>query len=252
MSAHEHEHDHGGCSERHDDLAAYALGALPPGESAALEQHLAACDSCRERLLWLRPAADLVPASVPQLNARPELKRELMAIVREEAPAPARGAATFEEPAKPGPFARFRRKLLGDGPLRPALAGFAAFCLVVVGIAGYELGTGDDGGSGSAESFAALPTSPKTDAHGTVEVEGGNATLTVADMDSIPHNEVYQAWIAEGDTIQPSSVFVVDSSGGGSASIPDLPNGADRVMITREPAGGSTEPSTAPVLSAEL
>ena len=73
-------------------------------------------------------------------------------------------------------------------------------------------------------------------------------------MDSIPHNEVYQAWIADSqtDTVEPSSIFVVDSSGGGSASIPDIPSGADRVMITREPAGGSEKPSTSPVLSAEL
>ncbi len=71
-------------------------------------------------------------------------------------------------------------------------------------------------------------------------------------MDSIPRDEVYQAWVADGDAIEPSSIFVVDSSGGGSASIPDIPSGADRVMVTREPAGGSEKPSTAPVLSAEL
>jgi anti-sigma-K factor RskA len=248
MSA--HDTDHGGCSERHDDLAAYALGALPPAESAALERHLAGCESCRERLHWLRPAADLVPASVEQLNPPPALKRELMAIVRDEAPETA--AAPAAAPERPGPVARFRMKLLGDGPLRPALAGFAVFCLVVAGIAGYELGTGDDGDSSPAKSFAVLPASPQMDGHGTVEVEGGSATLTVSDMDPIPHNEVYQAWVADGDSVQPSSIFVVDAAGGGSASIPDLPAGADRLMVTREPAGGSTQPSTAAVLSAEL
>jgi anti-sigma-K factor RskA len=240
--------DHGGCSERHDDLATYALGALPAGESAALEQHLAGCETCTERLRWLRPAADLLPASVQQLSPPPELKQDLMAIVREEAPASAHQQAA--EPDRPGPFARFRMKLLGDGPLRPALAGFAAFCLVVVGIAGYELGTGDDGSSSS--SFAALPTAPGKDAHGTVDVEGGKGTLTVANMDSIPRDEVYQAWVADGNKIEPSSTFVVDSAGGGFASIPEIPAGADRVMVTREPAGGSEQPSTAPVLSAEL
>jgi len=246
------EMDHGGCSERHDDLATYALGALPPGEAAALEQHLAGCETCTERLQWLRPAADLLPASVEQLNPRPELKRDLMAVVREEAPAyaPARQPSRAEA-AKPGPFARFRMKLLGDGPLRPALAGFAAFCLVVVGIAGFELGK-DGGETTTTSSFAALPTSSKMTGGGTVQVSGGQGTLTVAGMDPIPHDEVYQAWVADGDKIEPSSIFVVNSAGQGSASIPDLPPGADRVMVTREPAGGSQQPSTAPVLSAEL
>ena len=242
--------DHGGCAERHDDLAAYALGALPPGEAAALEQHLAGCESCSERVRWLRPAADLLPASVQQLNPPPELKRDLMAIVREEAPQTS--AAPDAGPAGTGLFARFRSKLLGDGPLRPALAGFAVFCLVVVGIAGYEIGTGGGDSSPSTTSFAALPTSPKTDAHGTVEVADGSGTLTVAQMESIPRNEVYQAWVADGDKIEPSSIFVVNSTGEGSASIPDIPAGADRVMVTREPADGSEKPSTAPVLSAEL
>ena len=38
----------------------------------------------------------------------------------------------------------------------------------------------------------------------------------------------------------------------GSATIPSLPAGAERVMVTREPAGGSRQPRTAPVLAAEL
>ena len=246
------EMDHGGCSERHDDLATYALGALPAAEAAALEQHLAGCGTCSERLQWLRPAADLLPASVQQLNPPPELKRDLMAVVREEAPAhaPEPAAAKAADAGAPGPFARFRIKLLGDGPLRPALAGFAAFCLVVVGIAGFELGKGGD--ETTTSSYAALPTSQKLTGSGTVEVSGNKATLTVAGMKPIPRDQVYQAWVADGEQIEPSSVFVVNSAGQGSASIPDMPAGADRVMVTREPSGGSEQPSTAPVLSAEL
>ncbi len=66
----------GGCPERHDDLAAYALGALDPGEAAALERHLAGCPACSERLLWLRPAVDLVPASVRQVEPPASLRAE--------------------------------------------------------------------------------------------------------------------------------------------------------------------------------
>ncbi len=49
-----------------DDLAAYSLGALDATEKVALERHLEGCDSCLERLVWLRPAVDLLPGSVTQ------------------------------------------------------------------------------------------------------------------------------------------------------------------------------------------
>ncbi len=245
----------GGCQERRDDLAAYSLGALDPGQAAELERHLAGCPACAERLRWLRPAADLVPASVRQFEPSPRLRTELMATVRaeaaQEAAAEPATAAGGPERSRPGPFARFRERLLGDGPLRPALAGFAVACLLVAGVAGYELG--HDGGSGpEPATYAALPVSPDSNAHGTVEVTDGSGTLTVSEMRPIPDDEVYQAWIAHGSKVEPSSIFVVDGTGHGSASLPSIPSGTDRVMVTREPAGGSQRPSTAPVLTAEL
>ena len=67
--------DHGRCSERHDDLAAYALGALTDREAVEIENHLAGCEACSERLRWLQPAVDLVPASVHQLEPPPRSSR---------------------------------------------------------------------------------------------------------------------------------------------------------------------------------
>jgi anti-sigma factor RsiW len=249
MSA--HETDHGGCGDRHDDLAAYALGALPPAEAAALEQHLAGCEACRERLAWLKPAVDLVPASVPQMQPPPGLKQDLMATVRAEAveaeaaeprPAPAR--------AEEGFGAKVRRRFFGEGSLRPALAGFAVFCVVVAGVVGYEL-RGQSGSTDVAE-YAALPTSPKVSAHGTVSVEDGSGTLVVENMADIPQDEVYQLWIEHDGQVSPSEIFVVDHDGHGSATIPTMPADAERLMVTREPAGGSEEPRSAPVLVAEM
>ncbi len=242
----------GGCPERHDDLAAYALGALDPGEAAELERHLAGCPACSERVLWLRPAADLVPASVRQVEPPASLRAGLMATVRAEAGAEAEAAAEQESRKEHiGPLARVHEWLFGEGSLRPALAGFAAVCLLVAAIGGYEIGH-SGGGSPQPKTFAALPTSPNSAANGTVQVSGNSGTLTVSNMHAIPKSQVYQAWVAKGSKIEPSSVFVVDGSGRGSASIPSIPAGADRVMVTREPAGGSRQPSTAPVLTAEL
>jgi anti-sigma-K factor RskA len=235
------------CEERHDDLAAYALGALPETEADALEAHLATCAACSERLRWLRPAVDLVPATVQQLEPPPELKLSLMETVRAEAGeqatvAPAEGRLASWR-------ARARESLFGGGSLRPALAGLAVVCLVVVGVAGYQLG-GDDGG-GTTE-YAALPTSPKVTAEGTVTVEDGKGLLVVDSMAAIPSDEVYQVWIQQDGEVSPSEIFVVNDIGHGSVAIPAVPADADRIMVTREPAGGSEEPRTAPVLMAEM
>ena len=50
-------------------------GTLGPIRRAELELHLGECESCRERVVWLRPAVDVLPASVEQL-APPETLRE--------------------------------------------------------------------------------------------------------------------------------------------------------------------------------
>jgi hypothetical protein len=71
-------------------------------------------------------------------------------------------------------------------------------------------------------------------------------------MADIPQDEVYQVWIEHDDRVEPSEIFVVDHNGHGTATIPSIPSNADRVMITREPAGGSEQPRSAPVLTAEL
>ena len=68
-----------------DDLAAYALGALDEREAGAIEDHLDGCERCRERLRWLAPAVDLLPASVEQRTPPPALRENLMATVRAEA-----------------------------------------------------------------------------------------------------------------------------------------------------------------------
>ncbi len=115
---------------------------------------------------------------------------------------------------------------------------------------GYELRAQSD--STDAAEFAALPSSPKVSAHGTVTVEDGSGTLTVENMADIPQDEVYQVWIEHDGEVSPSEIFVVNHDGHGSATIPSMPADAERLMVTREPAGGSKQPRSAPVLVAEM
>ena len=113
----------------HDELAVYALGALPADEAAALEDHLLDCQSCQERLRWLTPAVDEIPASVPQQAAPPALRERLMAVVDAEADVP-RSAPVESGSVASSPRRRWLPSLEGLS-LRPALAGLAVVLLLV-------------------------------------------------------------------------------------------------------------------------
>ncbi|HEY6550469.1 MAG TPA: zf-HC2 domain-containing protein, partial [Solirubrobacterales bacterium] len=114
----ETEHD-----RRRDDLAAYLLGALEPGEAAELERHVAGCAECEGELERLRPAVQVLPEMVERVGAPAALRGRLMEQVRSE-------AGRTEAPAE----ARSRRRSRFL-PLRP-LAGLAAVALIGAAVAG--------------------------------------------------------------------------------------------------------------------
>ena len=235
--------------DHHDDLAAYALGALTGEEARALEQHLDGCEACRSRLRWLQPAVDLMPASVPQVEAPEGLKKRLMDVVNEEAAAASAEAAPQAAP-RPAPARTRRFRLPSFLPARPALAGLALLAVVAVVAAGVlTLGGGDDQLEGS---YAANPVDASSKAGGLVRVESGAGSIEVHDLPPSTATSTYQVWIGHDGRVTPSSTFEIDDDGTGEASIPDVPPEADEILVTREPAGGSETPRGPQVLSADL
>ncbi len=226
----ETEHD-----RRRDELAAYLLGALEPGEAAELERHLAGCEECREELAWLRPAVQLLPEVVERVEPAPELRARLMGQVRSEADRPPAPASDRER--EPSPRRRFVT-------LRPAV-GLAALALIVAAVAGYAIrGGGSDGGETSTVVSGSPPGV-------TVEMvsEGDSGTLHLANLPQLPPDEVLQAWVERDDrVVSAKTLFVPNRDGTATAVIDDM-TGVDTVMVTEEPRGGSAQPTSAPVAS---
>jgi anti-sigma-K factor RskA len=231
-----------GHEARRDDVAAYALGALSPAEAAELERHLAECEACRARLRWLQPAVDVLPASVEQLTPSPELRDRLMATVRAEGQA-SEGPEIRAAPAKPRSHWRGGR---GGLLLRPATAFVAGILIVAGAAAGYALRGGEDD---ATTTVAARPLSPGVEAE--LVRQGDSGALQVRSMPAIDRDEVYEVWVQRGDGVEAASTFVLDRNGGAVAAVPGL-EGADAVLVTREPYGGSKQPTTDPVLEAPL
>lgn len=223
-----------GHERRSDEIAAFLLGALEPGEAAELERHLAGCEECRTELEWLRPAAQLLPESVERVEAPPQLRGRLMEQVRSEAE------------SAPAPR-RTRRWSIGGWSLRP-VAGLAALVLVVAAVAAYAIGSGDSGGGNATTVVSGH--SPGVVAE--VVRDGGSGTLHLTNLHQLPSDKVLQAWVErDGRVVSAKTLFVPNQDGTASATIDDM-EGVKTVMVTAEPRGGSVQPTSPPIATVSI
>jgi len=222
-----------------DELAAYLLGALEPGESAELERHVAGCGECRQELDWLRPAVQLLPESVERHEPPARLRRRLFEQVREEAGTtrPSWG------------FHSLRGRWPGGLALRP-VAGLAALILIVASGALYAAGGGSGGGGAGGATTVAVGHAPGVTAQ--VVREDGSGTLRLANLRQLPRDEVLQAWVRRGQrVVSAKALFVPNPDGTATATIDDM-QGVSAVMVTAEPRGGSVQPTSAPIVSVPI
>ena len=207
-----------------EDIAAYLLGALDESERTGFERHLATCDECREELERLRPAAEMLPGSVEQIEPPPRLKAALMAEV---------------EPRKE----RVRRPFFRRPVLRMALVAAAVGLLIGIGVSL----TGND----ETRTLVATVDEAMPRAGGDLRVSGDGATLRLHDMPDLGERRVYQVWLQHGDEMVPARTFEVGTSGKGEVELPEVSD-ADGVYVTREPRGGAKVPSEDPIVSVPL
>jgi hypothetical protein len=230
-----------------DEVGAYLLGALSDAERASFEGHLVDCSECRHEVERLRPAADLLPRSVEQVEPPPSLKRTLMEVVEHEAGE--RDGAVERRPARRSLGERLREAL--GGSLAPVMAAGVLALGLLGGFGIAQLGGDDNGGGGrTVVASAKLP-----EASGSLRIEGDGAhggILEVRGMPSLKSGQVYQAWVQRDGMIEPEPTFEVGADGGGAVAVPEDLSGAQAVMVTREPRGGSRAPSEKPIMTVTL
>ena len=236
----------------HEDVAAYLLGALGNRERRAFESHAASCQECSRELERLRPAAEMLPLAVEQVEPPPGLKRSLMEVVEREAheagAKPVRAGPARAE-RRSAPFGERLRNLLS--PVRPGMA-LAAVMLALFGAFGATQIL--DGGD-SRTIVAKVDETRLAGAAAELSVEGDGeegATLRVEGMPMPKAGRVYQAWIQRDGKIVPQPTFDVDAAGAGEVEVPADLSEAEAVLVTREPRGGARTPSEDPVLSVAL
>ena len=225
-----------------DDVAAYALGALDPGEVEQFRRHLETCSICRDELAAFQQVVDVLPAGVRSQTASAGMRRRTMRAIDRE---PGRGRA-----ARTASSARGR----GGWSLlpRPALAIGAALAVAVVAFAGVEL-------SSSSSPAPTRVIAAQVVGQGTAQlrVSGSGAELVVAHFQAPPAGEIYEVWLQRQSgrktILQPTkSLFSVDAQGDDVVDVPGNLHGVSAVMVTPEPNGGSSVPTHAPVIKAVL
>jgi hypothetical protein len=168
-------------------------------------------------------------------------------------PATARGAAS----------GRLRRRVLGTvrseaatggdtnarGRTLPSLAVIAATATIAAAVAvavAFAV-------SQSSSVHGAHPVQSTTSAHApraSLQRSAGRAELVVSGMPEPPIGEVYELWLDRaGAPPQPTdALFMVTGGGDGWVEVPGSLRGVREVMVTSEPLGGSSSPTSLPVL----
>jgi anti-sigma-K factor RskA len=210
-----------------------------------LEEHLAECEACQGYLRWLSPAVDLLPASVEQMQPPRRLGRNLMGTIRAEA----KEARDAQKDRRRG----FGWPSWRGVAFRPATV-LAAAAVLAGGLAiGYAVRGSEDAEHVQRSVIAAerLPGS-QGPVQAELEREGDSGTLRVTQMPPPPGDQVYQAWIERDGEVSPSGTFVVERDGSANAVVDGSLAGADSVLVTVEPRGGSPQPTSDPVLQVPL
>ena len=175
------------------------------------------------------------------MRAPVELKQRVMAEVLEDARRQA-AAQTASEGQQRRARPRWSWRPVFAAPLAVALGVIALIVVVASG--------GGSGGS-AARVIRAQVTAPGASAY--VRISDDHADLTVSKFPPTPLGRVYEVWLKRsGSPEATDALFTVTSRGEATVVVPGSVRGVKAVLVTSEPLGGSTVPTTTPSIIAHL
>ncbi|WP_193612511.1 anti-sigma factor [Nocardioides lijunqiniae] len=252
-------------SDIHALSGAYAVDALDDIERAQFERHLAECEACRAEVRSLREATALLAEAVQQEPPAGLRDRVLAGIdtvrplppLTSPASAPLTPVVSSDADALGTPASseasgsrRTRRRF-------PALVA-AASVAAVLGLGGVVASQPwKDETSQPPSAVDQVLAAPDAESWEQRMDDGAKVTLTRSEklnravvtaegMPELTDEQVYELWLQHDGRMVPAGVMDGES---GTLLLEGDPSTAEAAGITIEPAGGSEEPTTEPIMT---
>ncbi|MFH7599714.1 anti-sigma factor [Streptomyces racemochromogenes] len=238
-------------TDAHTLAAAYALGALEDDERQAFDAHLQACEACRQEAAEFQATAARLAAAVSQ-PPPPSAKAQVMAAIGGVRQLPPHLPARAAKPARGGMLRRAAVPLALAASVAAAALG---------GVAVWQTQNAHDLEQRARQSrqqldavSAVLAAPDARTVHGraangalttvVASARQDKAVFTAANIPPPAAGKTYQLWLAHDDTMRPAGFIDHD----GTVVLTGSPADASAVGLTLEPAGGSPQPTTKPLL----
>jgi len=228
---------------------AYALDAVDGPERDRFEHHLRRCRPCGNEVRGLAETATSLAMAVAR-TPPPRLKDRVMA-----------AAAVTRQVPPPVDHRRLRRAARSSWVPRLATAVAAVSVAVAVALGLIQVSTQHrlDSARAQNQAIAAVLAAPDarivtqaTSAGGTASVVVSRAerkiVFTSAGLPPLTGGKVYQLWLIGPPRVRSAGLLPLPSAG---ETAPVLASGlvaGDKLGMTVEPAGGTSQPTTTPIL----
>lgn len=226
-----------------DDAAAFVLGAMSELEREAFRVKMMRNCELGRYAESLESVGDALLMSAPRVPAPETLRASIL----EEARRDLAAREIIESPRAGAPATE--RRGFGSRVLRPLALGIS---ILVLAVGAFAIGGGFESDTQSAPLTANFAAPDVPGMSGGVKTTDDGAVVTVGGMSSDLDGDVYQLWVEHDGKVYAEPVFSVSKDGSGHAFIDRALSEGDTVMITREPAGGSAEPTGKPLAAAQV
>jgi anti-sigma-K factor RskA len=236
--------------ELHLLTGVYALDAVADEERAAIEAHLPDCPACAEEIRGLRETAARL-AMATAVSPPPAMRAQVLAALPRTRQLPPSGGGRRRQ--------RLRRLSPARAGLTAAVLGLAA-ALVFLLVTQVSTSNQLHQQQASSRAVAAVLAAPDAQVKALPAAAGGTVTavmslhaqlavVTSAHLPDLAGGRVYQLWVISASGAARSAGLMAVAASGSSA--PALASGVvpgDHLGITVEPAGGTAQPTTTPVV----
>jgi anti-sigma-K factor RskA len=228
------------CEELEELAGAYAFGALPDAQRAAVAAHLASCDRHPEMRELEAVVASLALAA-EEMEPPLALKSRLMEAIQADR------RATQSETGTPTPVEGRLFETIRGWFASPRL-GYglsAALAVALVGLLAWNISL-----QGGSADQVVVNVSGSASGRVIYLKDEGLAVVDVRDLPVLPSGKVYEVWSISSAKATRLGLLNTTASGEASASMPFNDSGVDLVAVTVEEAPGVDQPTTSPVFSA--